>query len=96
MATLFTISAIREDARAHGSHWFDPDTMRFFRSRALSGVMHTSDGAALFVSSESTPEGPRAYSVRSYRDGRMDTIGEFMGHATAAQARRAMREHAAR
>lgn len=96
MATLFTITAIREDAKARGSHWFDPDTMRFWRSRVLRGVMTTADGSSLFVSSEATPEGHRAYSVRRYREGRMDTLGDFMGYATAAQARAAMREYARR
>lgn len=85
-----TITDIKRANRLAGFHFFDQDTMRFFRSRILDGVI----GDGYFITSERgcDPSASRRYTVR-YCDanGRMHTIGEFMQHATASQARAAAR-----
>jgi hypothetical protein len=78
------------DIRSHyergegGRHWFDPSTMRFFRTRLPQTAYTTDDGSrSYFVTSEqfvgSQGAAPRKYSVRCYdwttRD--ISTIGEF-------------------
>lgn len=71
-----------------GRHWFDADSMRFFKSRLPEYGMVGADRAIYFVSSEQGPTGPRAYSVRVIRGpGDIETVGAgFMGYATRAQA----------
>lgn len=57
-------------------HFFDSDTMRFFRSRI--GAVRIKDGIWYFVTSERPPHGSRAYSVRRMElDGDITTVGEF-------------------
>lgn len=57
-------------------HWFDADTMRFFRSRI--GKVRIKDGIWFFVSSEKPPREPRMFSVRRMElDGDINTVGEF-------------------
>lgn len=92
-----TMEDVREANRAIGHHWFDADTLRFFRSR-IGGALY---GGRYFVSSEqfqgSWSEGhysePRRYTVRvANQDGTVDTVGEFQAYASRAQALRAIRE----
>ena len=84
---LNTIEEIKQANRYAGQHWFDADTMRFFRSRVSDKVYPVKDGA-YFVSSERfTDNSPRLHSVRrAYDDGRVETVGEFQGYATGQQA----------
>lgn len=74
----WTINDIQTAMRQNGSHWFDPDTMRFFKSRVLSTVYQGS-GGIYFVTSECGPSGHRAYSVRKFTPETFDisTVGEF-------------------
>jgi hypothetical protein len=96
---------LRAIADHAGSYFFSRDTMRFFKSRLLSGVYpanghEATEGAMFyFVTSEAYGDDPRHYTVRravlgSHRDGLpaidIDTVGEH--HATPAEARRAARE----
>lgn len=88
------VDEIREDARRAGSHWFDADTLRFFRSR----IGETVYGGRFFVTSESrgfdASEG-RAYTVRVAipaargRTFDIDDAGGFLAHATSGAANRA-------
>lgn len=81
--------------KRHGGHWFDADTMRFFRSRVLGGGC---DEEGYFVSSEKFVtyypryhEEPRRYTVRRIDDeGHVTEVGEFQAYATARAARRAI------
>jgi hypothetical protein len=84
-------------AHQKGSHWFAPDTMRFFKSRVSRQVF----GGKYFISSEDTssPYYPdvRKYSVRSFHieeNGLLsiDTIGEFGQYATRSAALSAIRK----
>lgn len=91
-----TLSQVRSANKAAGQHWFDPDTMRFFKSR-IYGVMGTNSLACnrYFISSEANPEGVRRFTVRMVNifDG-IETVGEFHSHRTQSQALRALWEHA--
>lgn len=74
----WTINAIKDAVRAKGSHWFDPDTMRFFKTR-ISDKVYQGQGGVYFVTSEEDPSGKRAYSVRSFdpATANIDTVGDF-------------------
>lgn len=71
----------------NGGHWFEPDTLRFFKSRISEGFS-TKWENVYFVTSEKGPHGPRAYSVRRLRavSGHIDTIGPFMAYSTRSSA----------
>lgn len=103
--TAADIQAIADHA---GSFFFSADTMRFFSSRILTGIVAL-DGAKtepgnrfLFLTSERHGIGqPRHYAVRlatltTQRDDRpglhIATVGDY--HATAGRARTAMRDYA--
>jgi hypothetical protein len=84
---IFSVDDIR---RKHRGYWFSPDTMRFFKSRVLLDVFPSANGKIYFVSSEVTGfnTSERAFTVREYcptKDA-VDTIGEFGGYDTKAQA----------
>ena len=85
------INEIRRANRRHGGHWFEPETLRFFRSRVLPTVY----GGRYFVTSEARGFGGerrRGYTVReAENDGEIGTVGRFLQHATRADAIRAIR-----
>jgi len=67
---MWTMQEIREANRKAGFHWFDADTLRFFRSR-IGERVYQGAGGIYFVSSEqfvgSDGRGkPRAYTVRVF------------------------------
>ena len=82
------MAEVRRRAAAAGSHWFEPATLRFFRSR----VGRTLFGGRYFVSSEQfSPTSERRYTVREVTpDGHVRTIGKFMGYGTSRAAQRAI------
>lgn len=90
-ASIASVKWRNEDA---GQHFFSPSTLRFFSSRVLP-TLYGAEGS-IFVTSEKDPFGnPRAYTVRQIReDGSIDTLGEFQGYATSAQAAKAARDFA--
>lgn len=74
-ATITSSDDVRAVADRSGSHFFDPDTMRFFNSRLLEGVYpavsnvgsrwETHEGSQFaFVTSDSNEWEGRKYSVR--------------------------------
>lgn len=70
-----------------GNHWFDRATMRFFKTRIESRLI----AGHRFITSECGPDGRRAYTVReACPDGTIDTVGEFQGYGTLAQAKAAV------
>jgi hypothetical protein len=84
-ATVTSVDDIQAIANGAGSHFFTPDTMRFFSSRVLEGVYpafsngenrwESREGARFaFVTSESNEWEGRKYTVRiltlESRDGR--------------------------
>lgn len=72
---------------ARGHHFFERETMAFFRSRAGSTLY----GGRYFITSEQFDSfSARRYTVRvANDDGSVDTVGEFQEHATRAAAIRA-------
>lgn len=78
-------------------HWFDPETMRFFKTRIGAHVYVNDDytnGDLLFITSEKPPHGPRAYAVRQMNRKTGDIRGEVREFATRSQALAAMRKRA--
>jgi hypothetical protein len=49
-----------------GLHYFEPATMRFFQSR-VSEMIYEGAGGTYFVTSERAPNGPRRYTVRTFK-----------------------------
>lgn len=75
-----------------GGHWFDRDTLRFFKSK-LPAVAYEHDGGVFFITRETDPNGKTAYSVREQmHDGRIETVYEFHSFATRATALAALKE----
>lgn len=96
-----TMDEIRNANRNAGSHWFDPDTLRFFSSR-ISDSVYEGPGGIFFVTSEqrkgwgSIPDAPRLYSVRRFepKTGGISTHGEFQEYRTSRAAHAAARRAA--
>ena len=77
-----------------GRHWFDPDTMRFFKTR-LGRRGYRGPGGTYFVSSEQGPGMPREYTVRRLvGPGHIETVGEFCGYKARHTATEAAKAHA--
>lgn len=73
-------------------HWFDRDTLRFFKS-VLPEVAYRSDNGTFFITRETDPSGKSAYSVREQlHDGRIETVYEFHSFATKNTAMAALKE----
>lgn len=68
-------------------HWFDTDSMKFFKTKLPASAYETNAGV-LFVTSEVDPSGTKAYTVRRQTvQGDIKTVGEFHHFPTAAAAR---------
>ena len=80
----------RTEAAGRTGHFFDSDTMRFFKSRI--GAVRIKDDVWFFVTSEKPPHGKRMYSVRKMElDGNIETVGEFCS-MTSYQANKKLNE----
>ena len=83
-----------------GRHWFDADTLRFFRGRLAAGGYQAADGSVYFVSSEQNhgmgAPYPRLYTVRrlSGPKGNVETVGEFQQYRTTGAATAAAKGYA--
>ena len=94
------MASVRRHVSETGSHWFDRDTMRFFRSRV--GLYAYQDAqyadVVYFVSSERSPFGGRRYSVRraNIETGTVETVGDFQAYTSRATADAAARHFATR
>lgn len=98
------ISGLMEAVRRSGSHFFDKDTMRYFKSR-IDDVTFTGPDGWYFVTSEKHESAfaqinePRKYTVRRLsvtpNDLRLYELGGFQAYPTLRRARTAAR-HAAK
>jgi catabolite regulation protein CreA len=73
------IDDVKRIAESKGSHFFKPDTMRFFKSRVSDEVYQAANSTLLyFVTSERGPDMPRRFSVRRFdiETGSINTVGE--------------------
>lgn len=82
--TLQQIMAANAQA---GRHFFERDTLRFFKSRVSDRTYPAADGRTFFVTSERHRNDPRRYTVRVTRDGAdIDTVGGFQAYRDARTA----------
>jgi hypothetical protein len=89
MREFETIDDVRITAKNRGSHWFEPSTMRFFKSRV--GRPGTIYKGVYFVSSEQFDHNsPRLYSIRkvtcTHNVFDISTVGEFQGFKSSSSA----------
>lgn len=87
--SYYTIDQIKDANKRFGQHWFEPSTMRFFKSRVLSGVY----GGEYFITSEVPPNSVRRYTIRraDLNNGSIYTVGKLCEYRTAAQAKAAIK-----
>ena len=89
MATQWTVNTIKQAARAAGSHWFDPDTMRSFGTEVLP-VVYQGKGGVFFVTKDDQyrRELPKRFTVRQFdpADASIDTFSELSQFADADDA----------
>ena len=92
-----TINEIKKRNEDIGHHFFDQDTMRWFRSKVYDDT-YTTPGTTdtYFVTSEKDSgrhpawNGERRYTVRAeYGDGQIHGVSEFGEYGTLRQARAA-------
>ena len=90
----WTMCHIKSYCWNRGSHFFSPDTMRFFKSRIQSNPPYK---GRVFVTSERMNwNSPRYYTVRVVEpSGNIRTIGEFQGFGTRQSAHRFAEKYAA-
>jgi len=94
----YLIDEVKRRAEKGSPHFFDADTMRFFSSR-VSELAWQKDEIIYFITSEADKSyhkhsgSIRAWTVRkSDIDGDITTLGDFQGHETLSQARKAIKE----
>ena len=91
---FYSLDDIKTANSQAGQHYFEPSTMRFFRSRVSEDVYRVPGHGAYFVTSEqyrsfSGAMAPRMYTVRhAAPDGSCDTVGEFQAYETGRKAKR--------
>lgn len=79
--TIADVRAANQDA---GNHFFDRDTMRFFKSRIVSNLY----GGRYFITSEQGPHGPRKFTIReAHENGDVTTASSFMQYSDIQDAR---------
>lgn len=90
-----TITQVRELNRDAGHHFFNPDTLRYFRSR-ISRRVYPAIGCTYFVTSEQFDDTtPRRYTVHViFPSGNIRSMGEFQDYATREEAHRAAYNYA--
>lgn len=87
------IDDIKRRNRESGGHFFDRDTVSFFRSQTLSTVYEGRGGVFFVTSEQFDQQSPRRFTVRKFDDnGNIGTFGPFnsLSHQSAVLlARRA-------
>lgn len=82
-----SIAEVKEANKKNGYHFFDKETMKFFRSTIVSDLI----AGQYFITSEVNPEGERSYSVRVVSEnGRVQRMGDFPGYKTKYSAEKAI------
>lgn len=90
------INTIQAEMRARGSHWWSPDTMRFFGT-AVASPVYEGPGGVFFVTRDDRHDRTKGYTVRRYdRDeAQVETVGDLAGYESNNEARNAARDAAA-
>ena len=70
-------------------HWFDKDTLRFFKSRFF-GYGYSKNNDIFFISSEKCLDNSRLYTIRrlNRNKGNISNVGEFQAYTTLTIARK--------
>jgi len=86
-------------AQSKGSHFFDADSMRFFRSRILETIALKGDFVYFLTSEQFASRGniaPRKYTIRRLdlmsTNANIETVGEFGEYQTSYLAKMALKE----
>lgn len=83
------INEIKSVNRAAGKHFFDADTMRFFRSRILPTIYH---GEFFITSEQFDSESPRRYTIRrADAQGNIDSPTGFCTYKSRDEAVRGIK-----
>lgn len=83
------VSQIKYANKQAGYHFFDPETLQYFKSRIGTTVY----GGNMFITSEQHDNSPRMYTIRKIEDnGDITNIGEFQQYRTSAQATAAVKK----
>ncbi len=98
--TKYTITDIKSINAAYGQHFFDPSTLRFFRSKILPAV-YQGPGGVYFVTSEQFVgsdgrAAARKFTVRKFvpETGGCSTVGKFNEIRNIEDARGMAKEYA--
>ncbi len=87
--TYANLNAVVKANDEAGGHWFEADTMEFFKARLETDLI----GGRYFITSERGPYGPRAFSVRmADKKAHIQTVGDFMAYKTLKDAKAALEE----
>lgn len=93
LSNICTIAQLKVECKMTGSHFFDADTMRFFRSRIAPRITHTEQGIVFITSEQFDSNSPRLYTVRIMQEnGQVKDFGGFQGYKTLQAARKAAKE----
>ncbi len=77
------ITEIKKANKEIGHHFFDPESMRFFKSVVRAQVI----GGNFFVTGERYDEGnPYRWTVRQCINGAINTVSEFQEYDTVGEA----------
>lgn len=78
-----TIMEIIQKHKDSGGHFFDKDTVRFFRSKCYPEVFGN-----YFITSEISPDEEMRYTIRKFSDldGSIDTVGQFFSYVNLSDA----------
>ncbi len=98
VARWLRYTSIREIEAANtaaGYHFFEPATLRFFRSKVYPEV-YGQRGTYFVTSEQFDARSPRLYTIRTIDwECRISTVGEFQQYPTLRAARKAAAEVAA-
>ena len=87
-----TIEDVKRINKEKDRHFFDRDTMRFFRSKVERDALRFGqliDDKYFITSEQFDSSSPRLYSVRGFnlKEGSIDTVGEFQEFSSKLKAR---------
>ena len=89
---IVDIEDVKNLAEKRHSHFFDVDTMRFFKSRPSNEAYKHGD-KIYFITSEQGPNMNRKWTTRYItEDGNIEPLGEFQQYDSLNDARRAIRD----
>lgn len=88
-----TIDDVKRINKEKDRHWFERDTMRFFRSKIERDALRFGqliDDKYFITSEQFDSDSPRLYSVRRFnpKEGSINTVGEFQEFGTKGQAKK--------